>query len=397
MARLCPTCGLKLPADASFCPEDGSRLVADPLVGKVVGGHTLLELLGEDPLGPVYRGEHVELGREVAVKILRGTDRALTRRYQAQAQALARLNDPHMVRVFESGSTDAGEVFVTMELLRGRRLDRTLSAEGAMGPRRAARVADQVAHALEAAHAERLLHLDLCPRNVLLETDEEGGDFVRVLDFGMSALGGRPRDADANHLAPEQLDDRKDLDARADLFSLGVLLYELLTGSSPFADLDPRRQSPPPPHHPDWEIPGPLAALTSRLLARDRAHRPQSAKAVRAALAETGLLRADDARQLATQKRYIETARIELAQAWAELEAERSRVVRIEAPDWAEPTPAPVQRPQLPELPETPAPTPAPLVVEPWITPLVAYALGLATGLLAMGVLFASGVVDISF
>jgi len=407
LGNICPVCGLKLPADANFCPEDGSELEADPLVGAEIGGRRLLEFIGEDALGPKYRAEHLVLGREEAVKLLRaGGNALLKRRFKAEAQAIARLNDPHTVRVYESGPTPDGDVFFAMEMVRGRTLEEVLGAEGAMHPRRAARVGYQAAQALAAAHAHRVLHLDFRPANVLLETDDRGGDFVRVLDFGIGALG---KVDDTRYRAPEHLDAHKDLDRRADLFSLGVVLYELLTGVHPFADGDPRRDDPAYPSHEGWAVPRSLADLAMRLLARDRDTRPPDALHVRAAIEESGLLTQNA--DIATEKRYIKTARLELAEAWAELEAEKARIVRIEATEteWDTPPPilpSPSVRPEAAEPedeseaqePDVETDEDAELVyLEPAVNPWLAYAMGVASTLLLLGVLFAMQVVDISW
>ena len=376
MGKLCPVCALKLPADANFCPEDGSDLEQDPLVGCEFGGRRLLEFLSEDALGPTYRAEHLVLGREEAVKLLRaGGDSLLKRRFRAEAQAIARLNDPHTVRVYESGPTPDGDVFFAMELVRGRRVDEVIAAEGPMRPRRVARIAYHAAQALAAAHAQRVLHLDLRPQNVLLETDDVGRDFARVLDFGIGALG---KAANTRYRAPEHLDAHQDLDRRADLFSLGVVLYELLTGLHPFLGGDPRRDRPALVECEGWEIPDALAKLVMRLLSRERDRRPGDAMAVRRALESSGLLAEGEA-QVATEKRQIETARLELAEAWAELEAEKARIIRIEShdPEWDTPPPimpgdsgvsrvtsvsaATLQQVRLPDpVSEAPAPEPAP-------------------------------------
>jgi len=249
------------------------------------------ELVGEGGMGAVYRVLDNTLGEVVALKLLTlGTQRAVER-FLDEVRLARRVTHPNVARTHDVGE-DGGVHFLTMEYVRGVALDEVLDARGPVAPARAAELGADIARGLSAAHRAGVVHRDLKPANVLLA--EEGR--AVITDFGIAlattgdddpktgGLVGTPA-----YMAPEQV--RGDtVDARADLYALGLILYELTTGTLPFDGPTPialalaRLQTEPVDPRTHAELPEPLAHLILRLLARDPAGRPASAPDVRAAL-----------------------------------------------------------------------------------------------------------------
>jgi hypothetical protein len=250
----CPRCGRCEDHDVRICPSDGAVLRRSGTIGRVLEGKYRLEqLLGRGGMGAVYQARDMRLDRMVAVKVVRSEligDPDAQRRFLREAQIVARLQHPAIVLVFDYGTLGDGSAYLVMELVRGEDLRKVLSREGRLEPARAARILSSVCGAIEAAHRQGVLHRDLKPENILLP--EEGVD-AKVLDFGVAKVIGRER-RDATlaageaatvltvdgavvgtpaYMAPEQLRGQTP-DARADVFSLGVIAYEMLTGTLPF-------------------------------------------------------------------------------------------------------------------------------------------------------------------
>jgi hypothetical protein len=253
----CPRCGRCEDASVGICPSDGAAMAPVPSVPHVVDNKYRLEqLLGRGGMGAVYRARDLRLDRLVAVKVVRAEllgDFDARRRFRREAQIVARLQHPSIVAIFDYGTLPDGGAFLVMELVRGEDLRRVLLREGRLEPLRTARILTGVCGAIEAAHREGILHRDLKPENILLPDGEMD---VKVLDFGVAKLvtEERPRDyradpgaADATalvtsagtivgtpaYMAPELFHGASP-DARTDVFSLGVIAYEMLSGELPF-------------------------------------------------------------------------------------------------------------------------------------------------------------------
>ncbi len=230
----------------------GTPNTAYPLIGQVVGGrYHILELIGEGGMGVVYKAEQ-RLGstlRKVAVKTLHAElsrDPSITARFHREVGTVAQLEHPNTVRVYDFGSTDDGTLYIAMEFLDGKPLNRVIETEGPLEPRRVAHLIRQVAGSLDEAHRQGIVHRDLKPENVLLIERAGEKDVVKLVDFGIAA---RTESADREkeqkltqqgmvlgtppYMSPEQFTG-KHLDARSDVYSLGIMAYEMLTGQLPF-------------------------------------------------------------------------------------------------------------------------------------------------------------------
>jgi WD40 repeat protein len=264
-----------------------------------LGPYRVMSVLGHGGMGVVLHADDPDLGRAVAVKVMRP---ALTanpearRRFTAEARAMAALEHDHIVPVYHVGE-ERGIPYFVMPLLRGEPLDARLRREGKLPVAEAVRVARQVAEGLAAAHARGLVHRDVKPANIWLEASPErkSGEFrVKLLDFGLA----RPAEADARlthsgvlvgtpaYMAPEQARGET-ANARTDLFGLGCVLYEMLTGRQPFLRknmtgtlLAVAAESPEPPRQLEPKLPPELNNLVLRLLAKNPPDRPSSAQVV---------------------------------------------------------------------------------------------------------------------
>jgi serine/threonine protein kinase len=256
-ARRCPSCAQAFSGEARFFPFDGDALVdapdwnpsADPLIGQVVDGrYEVASVIGEGGMGTVYEVRHATLGRRFALKVLRRdiADAEHSARFIQEAKAAAAIGHPNIVAVSDFGELSLGEAgrrtrvpYFVMEYLSGISLAQLLRAEKTLDPLRAGEIALQCAAGLSAAHAAGVVHRDLKPDNVFL-TRNGDREFVKLLDFGVAKMAGTGRLTRAgmvfgtpHYMSPEQAAGQS-VDHRADVYALGVILYECLAGRVPF-------------------------------------------------------------------------------------------------------------------------------------------------------------------
>jgi eukaryotic-like serine/threonine-protein kinase len=274
----------------------------------VAGRYRVEQILGVGGMGIVVAASDLTAGRRVAIKFMLPEVAArpeALERFVREARALMKIDSAHVARIFDAGNLASGAPYIVMEHLEGRDLRSRLAAEGPLPPEEAAEIVRQACVALDAAHARGVLHRDLKPANLFLAADQGGGTLLKVLDFGIAkflspdpsiedtaltqsaVVVGSPR-----YMSPEQIGGERDLDERTDVWSLGVVLYELLSGALPFEGrsaaeicLQVVTAAPPPLETRRPGLPAGLCAVVTRCLARERDDRFPGADALARALA----------------------------------------------------------------------------------------------------------------
>lgn len=250
-ARRCTTCGTRFSNDARFCPFDGEPLEEtdgsppppDPLIGTTIDDrYEVIGTLGEGGMGTVYHVRHRLLGKQLALKALRADlarDGDLGQRFIREARAAASVAHPNVVQITDFGNLPSGQPYFVMELLVGESLSTLLRKGGPLPAARATRLLTQIVDALSAAHVAGVVHRDLKPDNILI-CPGPSGDIVKVLDFGLAKVAGQSRLTKAGvvfgtpyYMSPEQASGDP-VDERADVYALGVVMYEMFTGRVPF-------------------------------------------------------------------------------------------------------------------------------------------------------------------
>jgi serine/threonine-protein kinase len=314
---LCPTCGLAYRAPYNVCPRDNVPLLPpeelDPRLGSQIANYTLIEFLGKGGMGVVYRGEHIYLHKQVAIKVLHekyASQSEAVARFLAEARAAATIGHPNIVDVSDFGETSDGAAYFIMELVSGRPLDQVLQEDGALPLLRAINILNQVGRALSAAHEKGIVHRDLKPENVMMQkrpgrrdivrrtgtnfsVEKEGEyDFVKLLDFGVAKMIGAPTGQTESgtifgtpeYMAPEAARGLP-VDHRADVYAFGILFYEMLTMFVPFDGATPMdvlmaqvHKAPPPPsrRNPRAKVSAEAERLILWCLEKDPDKRPQS-------------------------------------------------------------------------------------------------------------------------
>src|SRR3954471_12198187 len=271
----------------------------DPLLGRVINDrYRIIEQIGHGGMGRVYKALQAPLDRVVALKVLgAGHDRDpnFYKRFFLEASVTARLTHPNTITLYDYGRTDDGIFFIAMEFLHGRTLSLAMQSEGALAQERVIHIAQQICRSLREAHALGIIHRDLKPANVMLLWQHDDHDFVKVLDFGLvkffrddnsegditnaGTFMGSP-----HYIAPEQARNQSP-DQRCDIYSLGVLLYHMLTGRVPFTAPAPvdiilkhlhDTAVPPRELRPELDIAPELKEIVLRCMAKSPADRFQS-------------------------------------------------------------------------------------------------------------------------
>jgi serine/threonine-protein kinase len=326
--KFCSTCNKTYLEGQTFCPDDGEVLQESPeaFVGRVIDGKYRVEsFIAQGGMGSVYRARHIMLGDEVVIKTLRSEMRnnaGWLKRFQREGRAARSFRHPNAVTVYDLSSDSDGMIYMVMEYVEGHTLDKELKLRGRFAPGEALEVLEPVADVLDAAHARGVVHRDLKPENIMLGSDGRGGTVVKVLDLGIAKIvGGDVQQARETtsltmvgqilgtpyYMSPEQWgemprDGNAEVDGRTDVYSLGVIFFELVAGKKPLGGttLPELRQK---------HVAAPLPSLSEtapgvtedfgravvRAMAKDRADRPQTAGAfveeLRAALGLTPRVR----------------------------------------------------------------------------------------------------------
>jgi eukaryotic-like serine/threonine-protein kinase len=310
--KICPVCGKEFSDTSRLCPLDAAVLqqTKEPLIGETLAGkYSIEKLIKHGGMGSVFVGKHVLMDKTVAIKVLRPSlalDNDVVARFSREAKAASRISHPHAVSVTDFGEDEKGVVFLVMEYLDGLTLKEVIKAEGPMALDRAVEIIRQVAGALDAAHEQGVVHRDLKSDNVML-SQTNGGDWAKVLDFGIAKIqtdGVRDIDITApnlvigtpQYMSPEQCHQSGPLDARSDIYSLGVIIFEMLAGRVPFTGESPTvimmkqvQDDPPSISESRPDLPVAVGAVLDRALAKKPSDRFRSAGELSAAFTEAAI------------------------------------------------------------------------------------------------------------
>ena len=283
---------MRAPAPQYTQRDDSGEMPApEALVGTIVDQRYRIErVLGTGGMGAVYEAEHIEIGKKVALKVLHpqfSRQADLVARFRREARAASKVGHPNIVDVTDSGTTPDGDVYFVMERLDGLDLGEVLRHERRVAPDRVVAIGTQMCRALSAAHAAGIIHRDLKPENIFLVSREGVPDFVKVLDFGIAKqdMGNQnsPRRLTTpgiamgtpEYMAPEQAAG-KAIDGRVDIYSVGAILYEMLTGDPPHHGANVMEilakkatEAPTPPRELNPDVPEALEEVVMRCLERD--------------------------------------------------------------------------------------------------------------------------------
>jgi serine/threonine protein kinase/formylglycine-generating enzyme required for sulfatase activity len=288
----CPVCRRCYPDEINHCPQDGDETAPSLLGEPTLDARYLLERrLGQGGMGVVFEARHIFLKTKHAIKVilpdLVGNDPMLTTRFRQEALAAAAIRHPNIIAVTDFGVVRSTMPFLVMEFVKGRSLQDILTSEGAMSPQRAWEFISAIAAGVGAAHRQNIVHRDLKPLNIMVQDDVPVAEGVKILDFGLakiksgellgsfvqaqtSGLMGSPF-----YMAPEQWSDEEP-DARADIYSLGVILYQMLSGEVPFKgssipSIMKKHLTLPPPsfHSKGVSVPPPIEAVVRHALEKE--------------------------------------------------------------------------------------------------------------------------------
>jgi serine/threonine protein kinase len=388
----CPSCQASYPTTYSVCPRDGTALVEVGAweEGAVVRGkYRILGKIGQGGMGTVYKAVHVAFEELRALKVINPSmieDELFLKRFKHEAIITRRLQHPNAVRVDDIDEAEDGRPFIVMEYIEGRSLKALIQEQGAIPVPRVCSIIKQVSAALSASHALGMVHRDIKPENIVL-IDSPQGEQVKVLDFGIAKV----KEARAKEIAgstltgtgvvigtpqymsPEQAMGRRgdDIDGRSDLYSLGVVMYQMLTGELPFkADttmsvLLAHLQTPPMPiqqMHPELNVPPALVAVVMKTLEKTPERRQSSADELIAEIerAETQPIRLDQTRVVSSPLVY---SPLDAAQALAHSLGQAPPKAKAR-PSAGRPAAIPPSLPPEPEI-EPPAPKPPPVARRP--------------------------------
>lgn len=321
--KICRKCGAKYPDTETVCKNDGSPLYPvpdfltkraspskseDPLIGRQIEKYRVVRKIGEGGMGFVYEAEHVHIGKKVALKVLREDytkKEDVIARFQQEARSASIIGHPNIIDVTDFGYTPDGRVFFVMEYLEGDDLATMLESEKVLPYKRVIGIMTQVCDALYAAHQKSIIHRDMKPENIFLINPGTEKETVKILDFGiakMSVLDQEGRKltktgvvfGTPEYMSPEQAAG-KSIDHRVDIYALGIILYEMLTGKVPFtgetfmAVLSKHIFEPVPPVekvNPSAEVPEPLKKIVYKCLEKEPEDRFSDACELKEALEE---------------------------------------------------------------------------------------------------------------
>jgi serine/threonine protein kinase len=262
--KLCTYCNIHFDDGLETCPNEYSQLVyigKKPLIGSLVGGrYKVISAVGAGSMGVVYRAQQISNGREMAIKVLHGTEggpgSAHVRRFRREAKAVGALNHENIVRLFDFGFMDDGQPYIVTDFIEGKTLAQMVRERSRLSLSEAAPILKQVCSAVQEAHRLKIVHRDLKPENIILQEDDDSGKAkvksggqkfsVKVVDFGVAKLSSDANSSSASltvegkvcgspgYMSPEQCKGLP-VDIRSDIYSLGIVIYEVISGHRPFS------------------------------------------------------------------------------------------------------------------------------------------------------------------
>ncbi|CAN5132394.1 hypothetical protein BH10CYA1_BH10CYA1_56550 [soil metagenome] len=300
--KVCLECNRQFTGIVAACPHDGTLLISvvqDPLLGTILAGnYEIQEVIGHGGMGVVYKARHALMDRIVAIKMLQAqliSDSMSVKRFQQESQSASRISHPNVITVYDFGISPSGQPFIVMDYLQGISLADVIKEEGQIGVERSIKILAQACDALDHAHKMGVIHRDVKPTNFVLINYDEEKDFVKVVDFGVAKLMNTTADGQRLtqagevcgspvYMSPEQCTGAE-LDQRSDIYSMGIVVYETLTGKLPIlgktmVDTMSKHISEMPPSfqqaRPDLYIPERLEQVVFKALAKDPNDRHQS-------------------------------------------------------------------------------------------------------------------------
>lgn len=383
--KYCPSCHKTYPGDYNVCPADQSALQTsgDFQPGMVIRNkYEILGRIGIGGMGAVYRGRHVTFNELCAIKVVNDSiagDSNFLQRFQTEAVVTRKLRHPNAVRVDDFDYTDDGRPFIVMELVEGKNVGEVLQEQGPLLVPRALRIAMQTARALGAAHKLGFVHRDIKPGNIILTTDEQGQEVAKVLDFGIAKLRQAAGDAQSGmtmtgmvvgtplYMSPEQFMGKKaagEIDGRSDLYSLGVVLYQMVTARLPFDGdtlyavmMQHMEGNVRPPHEltPELGIPASLSQVILKAIDKTREQRYQTAEEFIAALEQV-------AEEFPASEKFpvpsVSASSVVISPIAPSSVSRTSHVAPVPA------APKPTSTPKIPIAPTEAIPAPTPVVMQ---------------------------------
>lgn len=295
--KICPQCGKTYGKELQVCPADNATLTLaaapDPMIGRVLAErYKIVDKIGEGGMGAIYKAVHTKMDRVCAIKLLTSlsTDsEGAVERFKREARMASSIDNPHAVTIYDFGEAEDGLLYLVMEFIEGQQLTQLIKNERVIGGARVVHIVRQVAEALQAAHSIGIVHRDLKPDNIMICRKGAESDYVKVLDFGIAKT--IADDGNDNltktgfvlgtpvYMSPEQLSGER-LDARSDIYSLAIIVYEMLSGKLPFEGDNPHSimikrltTSPAPLRNVSTNVSDAVDRVVMEALARDPENR----------------------------------------------------------------------------------------------------------------------------
>ena len=300
--KFCSNCQSSYPNSQSFCPKDGAVLAMKDrygLAGRVVADKYQIEaLVGVGGMSAVYTAQQIGVGRRVAFKILlphlANNTQHVANLFEREARTAGQLSHENIATIYDAGYTTDEIAYIAMEWVDGQTLEDEIAQHGPLSLERCAVLLRQICAALDVAHVKFIIHRDLKPSNIMLARRADGQEQVKVLDFGLAKLADEAKDVlvstavgTPHYASPEQFQTGAEIDARTDIYALGVTLYQMLTGRLPFTSGSVHEvirqhmlEVPPPVRELRPDVPQPIDDLVQRMLAKNPHYRPQKASEV---------------------------------------------------------------------------------------------------------------------